>query len=303
MNLEHYGDDNSNDEDAASLIDKQLNFTMSENGIFDASQIYFKERTELPYLKPPGQKISVWKIIKDSIGKDLTKITMPVILNEPVSMLQKLMEFMEYEDLLKQAAKQEDPVMRFLYVIAFNISQYKSPSYRIAKPFNPILGETFEFRTTKYDCLCEQVSHHPPISASYIKCRQGDYEIWANTEVKSKFWGTCMEIQPIGHMHIKLKKFNEIYSVLRPMTTVNNLMIGQIYLDQIGEMQIVKRMMDSNEIIQEVTVNFKKGSWVNKAQKHAVEATIPIRPGSDKNYVIGGTWSDGVTILNEETEQ
>lgn len=116
--------------------------------------------------------------------------------------------------------------MRFLYIMAFNIGQYKSPSLRIAKPFNPILGETFEFRTPHYDCLCEQVSHHPPISASYIKSKCGEYEIWVNTEVKSKFWGTCMEIQPLGLLHIKLTKFNEIYSVYRPMTTVNNLMIG-----------------------------------------------------------------------------
>jgi len=28
-----------------------------------------------------------------------------------------------------------------------------------------------------------------------------------------------------------------------------------------------------------------------------------LSPGSDKNFVIGGTWSDGVTVLNEETEQ
>ena len=67
--------------------------------------------------------------------------------------------------------------------------------------------------------------------------------------MKSKFWGTCMEIQPLGLLHIKLTKFNEIYSIYRPMTTVNNLMIGQIYLDQIGEMHIVKRMMDSNQIV------------------------------------------------------
>jgi len=44
------------------------------------------ERTELPVSKP-NVKVSVWKIIKDSIGKDLSKFAVPVYLNEPISML------------------------------------------------------------------------------------------------------------------------------------------------------------------------------------------------------------------------
>ena len=68
-------------------------------------------------------------------------------------------------------------------------------------------------------------------------------------------------------------------------------------------MHIVKRMIDSNQIVQEVNIHFKKGSWVSKTQKHAVEATIPIRPDSDKNYILGGTWSDGVSVINEETQE
>ena len=45
------------------------------------------ERFDLPYRKNPNKKISIWKVIKDSIGKDLTKLTMPVDFNEPLSML------------------------------------------------------------------------------------------------------------------------------------------------------------------------------------------------------------------------
>jgi hypothetical protein len=44
-------------------------------------------RMILPALKPPGQKVSVWKVIKDAIGKDLSRFCVPVYFNEPVSML------------------------------------------------------------------------------------------------------------------------------------------------------------------------------------------------------------------------
>ena len=82
----------------------------------------FEERDNLPFKKNPKQKLSLWKVIKDSIGKDLTKITIPVEFNEPLSMVQKTSEIMEYENLLVKANNENDSVLRYLYVIAFNIA-------------------------------------------------------------------------------------------------------------------------------------------------------------------------------------
>ena len=33
------------------------------------------------------------------------------------------------------------------------------------KPFNPILGETYQGKIGEYNIALEQISHHPPISA------------------------------------------------------------------------------------------------------------------------------------------
>lgn len=49
----------------------------------------YLERDELPWLKPPNQKASIFKVLKDMIGKDITKFAVPVHFNEPLSMLQK----------------------------------------------------------------------------------------------------------------------------------------------------------------------------------------------------------------------
>lgn len=45
------------------------------------------KRRQLPVLRDPNVKIDVWGLLKENIGKDLSKITMPVYLNEPISML------------------------------------------------------------------------------------------------------------------------------------------------------------------------------------------------------------------------
>jgi hypothetical protein len=42
-------------------------------------------------------------VVKQSVGKDLTKISMPVVFNEPLSFCQRLGEDMEYCALLDKA--------------------------------------------------------------------------------------------------------------------------------------------------------------------------------------------------------
>jgi hypothetical protein len=42
----------------------------------------------------------------------LSKITMPVVFNEPLSFLQRISEYLEYAKLLEQANLSDDPVER-----------------------------------------------------------------------------------------------------------------------------------------------------------------------------------------------
>jgi hypothetical protein len=44
-------------------------------------------REGLPVLVPENQSYSIWSLLKSAIGKDMTRITFPVWLNEPISML------------------------------------------------------------------------------------------------------------------------------------------------------------------------------------------------------------------------
>lgn len=62
------------------------------------------QRKGLPALKQ-ATNISVWKILKDMIGKDLSKFCVPVYFNEPISMLQKVAEVFDCEELLQKAGK------------------------------------------------------------------------------------------------------------------------------------------------------------------------------------------------------
>lgn len=62
-----------------------------------------KRRKKLPDPVEKENGVSLWSIIKDNIGKDLTKVCLPVYFNEPLSSLQKCCEDLEYSYLLDQA--------------------------------------------------------------------------------------------------------------------------------------------------------------------------------------------------------
>ena len=140
--------------------------------------------------------------------------------------------------MLAKAAETEDPALRLIYVTIFNMSTYMSTKNRLSKPFNPLLGETFELEEPDCLYLAEQVSHHPPISACYARSTDGEYEYWMNTYVKTGFWGTSIEIITKGLAHIRLNSYNEMYTILRPNTCVHNLIMGEMYLDHIGQMTV-----------------------------------------------------------------
>lgn len=115
---------------------------------------------------------SLWSLLYKNIGKDLSKISMPVTINEPMNVLQRLCEELEYCELLDVAATQADPCQRMLLIAAFVVSGYSSSYYRAGhKPFNPLLGETYECvrEDRGFKFVSEQVSHHPPISACYAE--------------------------------------------------------------------------------------------------------------------------------------
>ena len=109
------------------------------------------------------------QILKENFGKDLTKITMPVWLNEPLTITQKTIEVLKYWRCLRKANQTEDPYMK-LGLIASNFFLIHSfVINRNKKPFNSLLGETCDFQDEDLRVVSEQVSHHPPIAAYHAE--------------------------------------------------------------------------------------------------------------------------------------
>ena len=54
---------------------------------------------------------------------------------------------MEYNSLIDQAIQEKDSIRRLAFIAAHNIASYTNLERSSSKPFNPMLGETYELVT------------------------------------------------------------------------------------------------------------------------------------------------------------
>ena len=87
----------------------------------------FNSRRQLPVPKTETEGVNLWNLLCKNIGKDLSKISMPVTLNEPLSTLQRLCEELEYSDLIDKAVLAPTPLERLMYCSSFIVNKKKMP--------------------------------------------------------------------------------------------------------------------------------------------------------------------------------
>lgn len=207
----------------------------------------------------------MWSILKKFVGADLGKISLPVLLNEPITFLQRVIEPLDNIQLLFDAARERDPVLRMSYVTAFVIASYASSDERMWKPFNPLLGETYEVQRQSFRAVVEQVSHHPPITAFHA---EGPNIVFNGCVAPTfKFGGQTIEVTNKGSLCIILTNLNEVYtwSVDNILTRVNNLMFGKLWMENVGKITIRNHMTGYKSSIAFLANDTRKGS-VDRAE-------------------------------------
>jgi hypothetical protein len=225
------------------------------------------------------------------IGKDMTKMTLPVSFNEPTSLLHRCAEDMEYADLLDIAAAREDSTERMVYVAAFAASEYASTIGRVAKPFNPLLGETFEYvRPDKnYRFFIEQVSHHPPIGAAWAESPRWTY--YGESAVKSKFYGKSFDINPLGTWFLKLRPANggkeELYTWKKVTSSVIGIITGSPTVNNYGPMEV--KNWTTGEVCM---MDFKPRGW-KASSAYQISGRVNDADGQTR-FSLGGRWNNKI---------
>ena len=171
----------------------------------------------------------------------------------------------------------------------------------VKKPLNAFLGELFvgvfneEGRTGETRMICEQVSHHPPVTASYIwnssaGVRAEGYAGQTITISKPSFNVT---IEQSGHTIIHYDDFQEAYLVTLPSLTIKSLLSGTPYPELLGSSYITSSTGFTSKIDYEGKGTFGGG------QKNAFTASMyQTSKPSNVLFEADGTWNDKFTFYD-----
>ncbi|XP_048230393.1 oxysterol-binding protein-related protein 2A isoform X6 [Ricinus communis] len=249
---------------------------------------HVERRKKLPDPVEKEKGVSLWSMIKDNVGKDLSRVCLPVYFNEPISSLQKCFEDLEYSYLLDRAyeyGKEGNSLMRILNVAAFAVSGYASSEGRHCKPFNPLLGETYEadFPDKGVRFFSEKVSHHPTVIACH--CEGRGWKFWGDSNLRSKFWGRSIQLDPVGVLTLEFDD-GEIFQWSKVTTTIYNLILGKLYCDHHGPMHIQGNGQYSCKL------KFKEQSILDR-NPHQVNGFVEDTMGN-KVATLFGKWDDSM---------
>ncbi|KAJ2557576.1 Oxysterol-binding protein 3 [Coemansia sp. RSA 1933] len=257
----------------------------------------YEPRTSLP-AESCEVNVSLISILRKNVGKDLTSIAMPLVMNEPINALQGLCEELMYNRLLQKADEMSDSLDRLMHVAAFAISTLSPKKYRSErKPFNPLLGETYEMVDPRsgYRFVSEKVSHHPPVMACFAD--SPSYRFWQDSSGKSKFWGKSMEFIQTSNVHIELLKHGDHFTYCKPSVLVRGLITGNRTVDFTGEMTITNRSTGDRCV-----VTFKEAGMFSSSND-MVECYLYRGSGNSKvERVLRGSWSSHLRFEKSTTQ-
>ncbi|XP_052738979.1 oxysterol-binding protein 1 [Bicyclus anynana] len=250
-------------------------------------------RTRVP--DKPNYPLSLWSIMKNCIGKELSKIPIPVNFSEPLSMLQRLVEDYEYSSILDQAAQFTDPAQQLAYVAAFTVSSYATTACRTTKPFNPLLGETYECdRMTDlgWRAISEQVSHHPPMVAQFCEGVAG-WQCWQEFTMTTKFRGKYLQVIPLGGAFAYFPAEGNKYTWRKVTTTVHNIIVGKLWVDNHGDMDIAGEAGPAAGYV--AHLKYLPYGYFSKDTQRKVTGVVKDPQGVPR-YVLQGHWDSRVEV-------
>ncbi|KAF2749599.1 hypothetical protein M011DRAFT_457035 [Sporormia fimetaria CBS 119925] len=240
-----------------------------------------------------SQPPNLLSFFRKNVGKDFSTISMPVTTNEPTSALQRLAEQFEYSELLDAAASSPDPVQRILLLSAFSISSFSNMRLKdraIRKPFNPMLGETYELirEDKNFRFVAEKVVHRPVTMACH--CESASWTFTQSPIPVQKFWGKSAELNTDGRVRIWLHDVNEWYSYSLATSFLRNVIAGEKYVEPTGTMTIVNESSGMTGVC-----TFKAGGMF-AGRSEDVSVSLFDSHGSQLPAGLAGKWTSELHI-------
>jgi len=212
----------------------------------------------LNLLKSVGGKLKEGKVL------DLLKTSRPAIISYPKTYLQCVADDLIYTDLLDEAAAARSPVKRMKYLIAYFIAGLHRNACEMGNngPLNPVLGETFVAeKANGTKVFCEQITHHPPVSAYYMVDGAGNYQLYGTGEVNARLSGmNSIEGKRVGQTTIMFKDGGKVV-IGNPEMIIEGIVMGERTINHVKSFLFTDAQ---NEITAEIKFSYNPTGTVTK---------------------------------------
>lgn len=246
-------------------------------------------------------KSIVWFLVKQvRPGMDLSKVVLPTFILEPRSFLEKISDYYYHADLLSEAVRDEEPFSRMKSIVKWYLSGFYKKPKGLKKPYNPILGETYRCywehpNGSKTFFIAEQVSHHPPISASYVANRQDGFTLSACILAKSKFYGNSTSAILDGVATLSLLPRGEDYLMTMPYAHCKGILMGTMTMELGGKVTI-----ECSKTGYATEIEFKLRPFLGGGEfTNAVSGKIKL--GKETLVTLDGHWDNKVVMKDKRT--
>ncbi|KAF1333650.1 Oxysterol-binding protein 9, partial [Globisporangium splendens] len=230
-------------------------------------------------------------------GKLAVRISLPIRIFEPRTLLERVADGWNYAPtLLKKAALSPEPIERMKYVIAFVTGGFHFCVGQ-QKPFNPLLGETYE--ATYVDgtqVFLEHVNHHPVKSAFTVSGPKGLYTVSGIYEFESSTNRNSIVNHQVGTAKVVFHDGHTItYTV--PQIKMSGILFGERVVELTGVASFVDA---AHHLVGEVNFD-ANNSFLMKSHAEDIKGTIHPVKKSAKHALstIQGSWLSHLQFDNK----
>ena len=179
----------------------------------------------------------VFKSVVANIAKGLgaVSISLPVRIFEPRSTCERLVDRFSFAtNFLTKAGEQRDPVERLKYTMAFAISGLYLGTKQ-EKPFNPLLGETFQGHFSDgTQVYVEHTAHNPPTDHFDVIGR--NYRLFGYYALDGNFSWNDLIGEFRGNSYIQFND-GQVISYTQPKFILGGVMTGDRTLNWEGDLE------------------------------------------------------------------
>ena len=169
-------------------------------------------------------------------GQSITKICLPVTVFEPRSYLERQADTLIYAPyFLEKAGTLRNTFEQFRLTIAHFLATLHV-DINPQKPFNPILGETFQGIIAGCPVYIEQISHHPPISAYQMIGK--NFEIHGRSEFTASLSINSIKTRKVGFPKVTFERTKTVVVAQYPEVLMSGTTIGKQTLKITGKFYV-----------------------------------------------------------------